>query len=163
VEEGVDLAVRIGNLPDSGLVARQLGQTRRIVVASPGYLARAGTPQQPRDLPGHQLIRFSGFDRPEDWRFEKDGVGERIPITPRLTTNSADAAICAAELDGGLTRVLSYQAAEGLRAGRLRIVLDGYETAARPIQIVRPAGRLLSAKLRAFIEMAVETRDWNFG
>lgn len=163
VEEGVDLAVRIGNLPDSGLVARQVGQTRRVVVAAPGYLARAGTPQAPRDLLRHDLIRFSGFDRPEDWHFAKDGVEERIPVTPRFTTNSADAAICAAELEGGLTRVLSYQATEALRAGRLVRVLDGYETEVRPIQIVRPAARLVPAKLRAFTEMAVETRDWNFG
>jgi len=162
VEEGVDLAVRIGHLPDSGLVARQLGQTRRIVVGSPTYLARTGAPREPRDLLAHRLIRFSGFDRPEDWLFQKEGMEQRIPIIPRLVTNSADAAIRAAELDGGLTRVLSYQSAESLRAGRLRRVLEDYETEIRPIQMVRPAARLLPAKLRAFIEMAVETRDWDF-
>ncbi|MDB5414740.1 MAG: transcriptional regulator, LysR family [Rubritepida sp.] len=162
VEEGVDLAIRIGQLPDSGLVARQLGQTRRVVVASPGYLDRAGTPQRPAEILGHDLIRSAGYDAPADWRFEKDGVEERIPIVPRLFTNSADAALCAAEMDGGLTMLLLYQAIEAVRAGRLRMVLEDYEPPPRPIQIVRPAARLLSAKLRAFIEMAVETRDWDF-
>lgn len=162
VEEGVDLAIRIGNLPDSGLVARVLGHTRRVVVASPEYLARSGTPGVPDDLAAHRLIRFAAFDAPETWRFERDGAEIRVPVTPALSTNSADAAIAVAERGGGLTRVLSYQAAEGLRAGRLHIVLAEYEPPARAIQIVRPASRLVSAKLRAFIDFAAETVDWDF-
>lgn len=163
VEEGVDLAVRIGRLPDSALVVRPLGQTRRVVVGSSAYLERHGAPRTPGDLMGHQLIHFAGFDGPEEWRFERDGVEERVAIAPRLFTNSADAAIRVAERDGGLARVLSYQAMEAIRAGRLRIVLAEFEPPMRPIQIVRPAARLVSAKLRAFIDLAAATVDWDFG
>jgi len=162
VEEGVDLAVRIGNLPDSGLVARALGRTRRVLVGSPAYLDRAGIPREPADLAKHALIRFAGFDGPEEWRFEREGVEQRVALAPRLFTNSADAAIRVAEHDGGLARVLSYQAMEAVRAGRLVIVLAEFEAPARPIQIVRPAARLVSAKLRAFIDLAAETADWDF-
>lgn len=162
VEEGVDLAVRIGRLPDSGLVARPLGRTRRVLVGAPAYLERAGIPRAPAELARHELIRFGSFDAPEEWRFERNGVEERIALLPRLLTNSADAAIRVAERGGGLARVLSYQAAEALRAGRLRIVLAEFEPPARPIQIVRPAARLVSAKLRAFIDLAAETADWDF-
>lgn len=162
VEEGVDLAIRIGALPDSGLVSRVLGRTRRVVVAAPDYLARRGTPAAPEELAAHRIIRFAGFEGSEAWRFERDGAELRVPVSPVLGTNSADAAIAIAERGEGLTRVLSYQAAAGLRAGRLRIVLAEFEPPARPIQIVRPAARLVSAKLRAFIDLAAETVDWDF-
>lgn len=163
VEEGVDLAVRIGRLPDSGLVARPLGRVRQVLVGSPAYLDHAGTPLEPADLERHDLIRLGGFEGPEEWRFERAGLEARIPIAPRLFTNSADAAIRVAERDGGLARVLSYQAREAIQAGRLRIVLAEFEPPMRPIQIVRPAARLVSAKLRAFIDLAAETVDWDFG
>lgn len=162
VEEGVDLAIRIGALPDSGLVARVLGHSRRIVVAAPSYLERHGTPLAPQDLAAHRLLRFANVEGPESWRFEREGKEIRVPVSPVLSTNSADAAIAVAERGEGLTRVLSYQAAEGLRAGRLGIVLAEFEPPARPIQIVRPAARLVSAKLRAFIDLAAETVDWDF-
>ena len=82
---------------------------------------------------------------------------------PRLVTNSADAAIQYAEQGGGLTRVLAYQAAEAVNAGRLRIVLEAFEQPALPIHIVYPTSRLLSAKVRAFVDLVVETSDWHFG
>ncbi|MBS7810074.1 LysR family transcriptional regulator [Roseococcus pinisoli] len=163
VEEGIDLAIRIGHLPDSGLAARPLGRTRQVLVASPGYLAQAGVPQEPADLARHQLIRFAGFDGPEEWRFQREGVEQRVTVAPRLLTNSADAAIRAAERDIGLARVLSYQAREAIQAGRLQVVLGEFEPPARPIQLVWPAARLVSAKLRAFIDLAAGTTDWDFG
>ena len=160
VEEGVDCAIRIGHLPDSGLVARRLGETRRIIVAAPGYLARHGTPEDPREVTAHRVIRFSAFEGAEEWRLFRAGVEERVPIAPRLVTNSADAALCAAEREGGLTMVLAYQAREGIAAGRLVRILRGFEPPTLPIQIAWPATRLIPAKLRAFIELAAELGEW---
>lgn len=160
VDEGVDCAVRLGHLPDSGLVARRLGETRRVVVAAPGYLAQHGTPREPAEVTAHRIIRFSAFEGAEEWRFLRDGVEERVAIHPRLVTNSADAAICAAEQGGGLTMVMFYQARAAVLAGRLTRILTEFEPPPVPIQIAWPSARLLPAKLRAFIGTAAETCDW---
>ncbi|MGH6678910.1 MAG: LysR family transcriptional regulator [Bradyrhizobium sp.] len=163
VEDGVDLAVRIGHLPDSSLVARQVGEMRRIVVASPAYLKSQGEPKTPEALTSHQTISFGATAAAADWRFLKDGSELRVSVTPRLATNSADAAIRYAAEGGGLTRVLAYQAAEAIRRGRLSIVLAKFEQPILPIHIVYPTSRLLSAKVRAFVDLVVETADWRFG
>ena len=160
VDDGVDLAVRIGDLADSSLVARQVGEMRRITVATPGYLKRHGEPKTPEDLREHQTILFGPAT---NWRFVQDGRDIEVTPTPRFTSNSADAALQYAEAGGGITRVLAYQAAEGLKRGRLKILLAKYEQPALPIHIVYPTSRLLSAKVRAFIDLVVETADWNFG
>ena len=160
VEDGVDLAVRIGHLPDSSLVARHVGEMRRIVVASTGYLREHGEPGTPEAVVAHATIQFGAVP---DWRFVRDGRELRITGTPRFVTNSADAALQYAEQGGGLTRVMAYQAADSLRAGRLRIVLAQFEQPALPIHIVYPTSRLLSAKVRAFIDLVVEVSDWHFG
>ncbi|WP_429024249.1 LysR family transcriptional regulator [Bradyrhizobium sp. I1.14.4] len=163
VEDGVDLAVRIGHLPDSTLVARHVGQMRRIVVASAGYLKLRGEPKRPADLTAHDTIQFGAMTATPDWRFMEDGQEIRITPTPRFTSNSSDAAIQYAEQDGGLTRVMAYQAAESLKARRLRIVLGSFEQPAVPIHVVYPTTRLLSAKVRTFIDLVTETTDWQFG
>jgi DNA-binding transcriptional LysR family regulator len=163
VEDGIDLAVRIGHLADSSLVARQLGVMRRIVVAAPAYLKRHGEPKTPQAIASHQAIQFGATAVTGEWRFI-DGSGEiRVGIAPRLATNSADAALQYAEQGGGLTRVLAYQAAEAIRRGRLKTVLEKFEQPPLPIHIVYPTSRLLSAKVRAFIDLAVDISDWNFG
>src|SRR5271165_430602 len=163
VEDGVDLAVRIGQLPDSSLVARQVGDMRRIVVASPAYLKAHGEPKTPEALTHHQIIQFGGSALTADWRFARDGEEFRINVTPRFTSNVADAAIQYALAGGGLTRVLAYQAADAIKRGRLKIVLQKFAIAALPIHILYPTSRLLSAKVRAFIDLVVETADWRFG
>ncbi|MGZ5873505.1 MAG: LysR family transcriptional regulator [Bradyrhizobium sp.] len=163
VEEGVDLAVRIGHLADSSLVARQVGEMRRIVVASSRYLKAHGEPTSPEAIASHQTIQFGAMSASPDWRFVKEGREIRIAPTPRLTTNSADAAIQYAAQGGGLTRVLAYQAADAIRAGRLKIVLVKFEQPPLPIHIVYPTSRLLSAKVRSFIDLVVEVSDWHFG
>jgi DNA-binding transcriptional LysR family regulator len=163
VEEGVDLAVRIGHLADSSLVARHVGEMRRIVVASPGYLKTRGQPRTPEAVASHRTILFGAMSASPDWRFVSDGREIRIAPTPRLITNSADAAIQYAAQDGGLTRVLAYQAADAIRNGRLKIVLAKFEQPALPIHIVYPTSRLLSAKVRTFIDLVVEISDWHFG
>jgi DNA-binding transcriptional LysR family regulator len=163
VEDGIDLAVRIGHLPDSTLVARHVGEMRRIVVASPGYLEVRGEPKRPADIPSHDTIQFGAMTAALDWRFVEDGQEIRIASTPRFATNSSDAAIQYAEADGGLTRVMAYQAAESLRAGRLKVILAPFEQKAMPIHIVYPTSRLLSAKVRTFIDLVAEMADWHFG
>ena len=163
VEDGVDLAVRIGHLADSSLVARHVGEMRRIVVASPGYLKSHGEPKTPEAIASHQTIQFGGATASPDWRFVRDGKEVRFAPVPRLTTNSADAAIGYAVRGGGLTRVLAYQAADAIKAGRLKILLAKFEPAPLPIHIVYPTSRLLSAKVRTFIDLVVEISDWHFG
>ncbi len=163
VEEGVDLAVRIGHLADSSLVARHVGDMRRITVASPGYLKSRGEPKRPQDIAAHDTIRFAAYSGLTEWRFADNGNDFRLNHTPRLSTNTADAAIQYAEAGGGLTRVLAYQAAEGIKRGRLKVVLTKFEQPPLPIHIVYPTSRLLSAKVRTFVDLVVEISDWHFG
>jgi len=163
VEDGVDLAVRIGHLADSSLVARHVGEMRRIVVASSGYLKSHGEPVTPEAVASHQTIQFGAATAPPDWRFVRDGREVRVAPTPRFATNSADAAIQYAAQGGGLTRVLAYQAADAIKNGRLKIVLAKFEPPALPIHIVYPTSRLLSAKVRTFIDLVIDISDWHFG
>jgi DNA-binding transcriptional LysR family regulator len=151
--------VRIGHLADSSLVARGVGDMRRIVVASPDYLKQRGEPDTPAAIVAHDTIQFGT----SNWDFVADGREVRVPCTPRFITNSADAAILHAEQGGGLTRVLAYQAAEAIEAGRLQIVLEEFEQAPLPIHIVYPTSRLLSAKVRTFVDLVIEVSDWRFG
>src|SRR5665213_1758304 len=163
LEDGVDLAVRIGHLADSSLVARQVGEMRRIVVASPGYLKAHGEPRTPEAIGSHQTIQFGAATASSDWRFLEDGREVHMASAPRFITNSSDAAIQYAEQDGGLTRVMFYQAADALKRGRLGIVLAKFEQPPVPIHLVYPTSRLLSATVRAFIDLVVELSAWHFG
>jgi DNA-binding transcriptional LysR family regulator len=163
VEDGVDLAVRIGHLADSSLVARLVGEMRRIVVASNEYLKQRGEPNTPEAIASHETIQFGAMTTSPDWRFVEGGREMRVACTPRFATNSADAAIQYAEQGGGLTRVLAYQAAEAIKGGRLRVVLAKFEQPPLPIHIVYPTSRLLSAKVRTFIDLVTDITDWHFG
>jgi DNA-binding transcriptional LysR family regulator len=163
VEDGVDLAVRIGHLPDSTLVARHVGEMRRIVVASSGYLRERGEPKRPEAIASHETIQFGATAASPEWQFVEAGRDIRVACTPRLTTNSADAAIQYAERGGGLTRVLAYQAADAIKRGRLKVVLEKFEPPPLPIHIVYPTSRLLSAKVRTFIDLVIEISGWHFG
>ena len=160
VEDGVDLAVRIGHLPDSSLVARLVGEMPRIVVASSAYLKARGEPKTPEATASHDTIQFGVTP---EWRFAKDGRELRVTTTPRFITNSADAAIQYAEQGGGLADVMAYQAADAIKGGRLRVVLAKFQRPALPIHIVYPTSRLLSAKVRTFIDLVIETSQWRFG
>src|SRR5664279_5009016 len=163
VEDGVDIAVRIGHLSDSSLVARHVGEMRRIVVAAPGYLKERGQPKTPGAVASHQTIQFGATTASPDWRFVEEGREVRVACIPRFVTNSADAAIQYAEAGGGLTRVLAYQAAESIKAGRLKIALTKFEEPPLPIHLVYPTSRLLSSKVRTFIDLVTEISDWHFG
>ena len=159
VEDGVDLAVRIGHLADSSLVARRVGDMRRIVVASPAYLKQRGEPKNPAAVASHDTIQFGATD----WHFVEQGRDIRIACTPRFATNSSDAALQYAEQGGGLTRVMAYQADAAIKAGRLKIVLAKFEQPPLPIHIVYPTSRLLSAKVRTFVDLVSAITDWRFG
>ena len=163
VEDGVDLAIRIGQLADSSLVARQVGEMRRIVVGSPGYLKTRGEPMTPEALASHATIQFGSSAASSDWRFLRDGREVRVSYAPRFITNSADAAVQHAEAGGGLTRVMAYQAADAIKRGALKVVLAKCELPPLPVHIVYPTSRLLSAKVRTFIDLVIETTDWRFG
>jgi DNA-binding transcriptional LysR family regulator len=162
VEEGIDLALRIGHLDDSTLIARRIGATRRVVVASPAYLAKHGAPQSPADLRAHDTITFGGLGDSVAWRFVIGGVEQRVTVASRYTTNSADSAVWYAAEGGGLAMVLAYQAADAINDKRLQIVLEEFERPALPIQFVYPASRLLSAKVRTFVDLALATCRWEF-
>ncbi|NIY77511.1 LysR family transcriptional regulator [Thalassospira sp. HF15] len=159
VEEGIDLAVRIGDLADSSLSAVRVGQVGQTVCASPDYFARFGMPETPAELGAHRIIATTGSSARLDWRFKSPDNGRKINLSPdaRWQTNSIEAARNAA-LDGwGILRMLSYQAAPFIADGRLVPVLADYAPDPVPIHLVHPEGRNAPAKVRAFIDMAAET------
>jgi DNA-binding transcriptional LysR family regulator len=155
IDEHIDLALRIGELPDSSLIAVRLGTIGRVVCASPAYLAAHGVPAHPEDLAGHDAVTFSGLSSTREWSFRVDGTTERFPVRSRLTVNTAEAALDAVMAGAGLTRVMSYQAAAAVRDGRLVMVLRDYAPEPNPISLVYPSGRLVPLKLRAFLDFAV--------
>jgi DNA-binding transcriptional LysR family regulator len=156
IEEHVDLALRIGTLPHSNLVATQVGTIRRVVCASPAYLERFGWPRSLEDLAAHQCITFEGLEAVTSWTFAgTDGQKRQARVRSRMTVSTADAAIDAAVLGLGLTRVLSYQVAEALQDGRLVRVLAEEESPAAPASLIYPGQGRLPMKTRAFIDFAV--------
>jgi DNA-binding transcriptional LysR family regulator len=156
IEEHIDVALRIGALPDSNLVATQVGAIRRVVCASPAYLQRFGMLRTLDDLAAHRCIRFDGLDAASAWVFAgPDGQKQQAAVHSRLTVTTADAAIAAAVLGLGLTRVLSYQVADALRDGRLVRVLADAEPVAMPASLIYPGQGRLPMKTRAFIDFAV--------
>jgi DNA-binding transcriptional LysR family regulator len=155
VEEGLDVAVRIATLPASGLVARRVGSIRQVLCGSPDYFARRGEPEKPADLASHAVIGRDGLFGHSEWLFGKDS-SIRVPVSPRLICNTNDAAIAAAVAGWGLSRFQSYQVAPEVEAGRLKIVLAEYEREPVPIHIVHAEGRMVSARVRAFVDFAVE-------
>ena len=158
VDEGIDVAVRIGHLPDSGLHAVNVGYVRRVICAAPEYLLRAGVPLSPAALAQHQLIATMGNWSSQEWQFaDARGRKQSVTIHPRLLCNNNEAAIAAATAGWGMTRVLSYQISRELAAGQLQVVLDPFEEEKLPIHILYNAGRSAPAKVRAFIDLAVST------
>lgn len=155
LDEGLDLAVRIGPMPDSSLVAQTVGETRRIVCASPAYLAARGRPRRPADLAGHNCVRFTGLGAAPEWEFVVRGKAVRVPVGGGLVTNQVEAGLDACARGLGCGRFLSYQAAAFLDDGRLERLLAEFEPPAVPVSIVYPHSRLLSSRVRAFVDWAV--------
>ncbi len=156
LEEGVDLAVRIAELPDSSMQAVRVGTVRRVICASPDYLERHGIPLIPDDLHGHCTISVNPLAPVSEWRLMDKGAAAVVKLAPRMTTNGNESAIAAAVTGFGLTRVLSYQVAEYLRDGRLKVVLSEFEPPALPVSVVHYEGRHASRKARAFLDLAIE-------
>lgn len=152
MDEHADVAVRIGELPDSMLMATEVGTVRRVVCASPAYLATHGVPTTPQDLAGHDCITFEVLASMRAWVFGAGKSELSVPVHSRLTVNTAEAAIAAAILGVGLIRVLSYQVADSVRDNELSIVLDEFESAPLPINLVHKGQTPLPLKLRAFFD-----------
>jgi len=154
VEDHFDLALRIGQLPDSSLVAIGVGSIRRVVCASPAYLAEHGTPTIPEGLGTHDCITFEGLSSAAPWSFAKGKTDVTVQVRSRLQVNTAEAAVDAAIAGVGLTKVLSYQVDAAVRSGMLRIVLQEFEPEPWPVSLVHAGHGLLPVKLRAFLDFA---------
>ncbi len=155
LEEGIDLAVRIGPLPDSALVARPVGSTRRVLCATPEYLKAHGTPEHPRGLARHRLIRFTGLDGGQDWVFQRGAETVRVPVADVFACNHVDVAVEACTKGLGCGRFLAYQVRRLLDGGQLVRLLPQWEPEAAAVSIVYPHSRLLSPRIRAFVDWAV--------
>jgi len=155
VEERFDVAVRIGELPDSSLVARRVGSVRLVVSGSNAYFAARGAPNVPNELRDHDCITFESIASAETWTFGAGRTESVIPVHSRLVVNTAEAAIDAAVAGVGVTRTLSYQVAGKLRSGALALALQDFEPEPWPVSLVHAGGRLLPLKVRAFLDFAV--------
>ena len=156
IDEGVDVAVRIAELPNSSLSAIKVGQVRPVLCASPDYLERHGTPQAPGDLSRHHLVEFTAMTLGGEWTFEKGRKREVFRPHSRLSSNSGDVAITAAVAGRGIVRVLSYQVAQQLQSGELKLVLDHFSPPSVPVHIVHKEPGQTSARVRAVVDFLVD-------
>lgn len=158
IDEGIDLALRIAHLPDSSLIAVRVGEVRRVLCASPQYLKSHGKISVPADLPKQRVIALSDTVQSDTWSFPVSPGAKRshkVKIQPRLIVNTTEGAIGSA-IDGyGISRALSYQIHEHVRAGRLELLLEHYEPPPLPVHLIVPEGRLQVAKIRAFVDFAL--------
>jgi DNA-binding transcriptional LysR family regulator len=158
VDEELDVGIRIGTLTGSGLVARRVGEVRRLLIASPAYVARRGLPKHPKDLLNHDLIYVFGRPQKPEWRFRGAAPSERVVrLQPCLAVNEIDAMLLAVGEGRGIGRAFSYQVADEIRAGRLVRILREFEPPPSPVQIVVPSNRHAAARVRAFVDLAAAT------
>lgn len=156
MEEGIDVGVRIGELPDSSMRAVPVGHVRRVICAAPAYLAAHGAPRTPEELALHTIVLSAGSSTPPDWRFANAGRTQSLRFQPRLVVNSNDTAIEAVRRGFGVTRLLSYQAAPFLASGELQLLLEDYATPGIPVSIVHRDSRQGSARIRSFVDLMAE-------
>jgi DNA-binding transcriptional LysR family regulator len=156
IDEGLDVAVRIGTLADAGIVARRVGEVRRMLVASSDYVARRGLPHTLDDLAQHDVIFTSIRASAPEWRFRHGGQDRILQLTPRLIVNEIDAVLLAAKAGRGIARMLSYQVADEIAQGSLVRLLPHLEEATLPVQLVVSSARHMAPKLRAFLDHATE-------
>jgi DNA-binding transcriptional LysR family regulator len=154
IEEGIDVALRIANLADSSLIAARVGAVRLVTCAAPAYLKANGTPRAPSDLIQHHCIASANLSATDRWAYRVDGEEQLAAIRSRLAVTTAEAAIDAAIAGIGITRVLSYQAASAIKAGKLKLLLRPFELLEIPVSLVHPEGRLTPPKVRAFLDFA---------
>jgi DNA-binding transcriptional LysR family regulator len=156
VDEGMDVAIRIGHLPDSGLRAIKVGQVRRVLCASPDYLDKFGSPEHPTELAQHSIISSSHVSPHTEWRFNAEKEALLVKLDPRLTVTSNDAALSAAVSGLGIARLLSYQVWSEVEKGSLRLILEAYEEEPWPVHVVHREDKLGSSKVRSFIDNIVD-------
>lgn len=156
IDEGFDVAVRIGQMPESNLIAVTVGEVRRVVCASPQYLSDRGPLRDPADLQKHDCIAITPLAPNETWSFaggRNTSTSRHVRIQPRLTVNSPEAGIASCLRGSGVVRVLSYQVADEVASGKLKIVLGSFEPPAVPVQVVLPEARMAAAKTRTFLDL----------
>ena len=156
MDEGIDVAVRIGDLPDSSMQAIRVGQVRRVICASPAYLKQRGTPKSPQDLLKQDVINASAVTASAEWKFADKGRSYGVKLSPRLTTSTNDSAIAATLTGLGLSRLMSYQVADQVRCGELKIVLSNYEASPLPVHVLHREGRHASKRVRTFLDLAID-------
>ena len=156
MDEGMDVAVRIGELPDSSMQAVRVGSVRRVICGAPSYLQEHGIPMAPEELAAHQCISANAVTPAAEWRLVRDGAPCIVKMHTRLSTTTNDSAIAAAVGGYGLAGLLSYQVTDQLRTGQLKIVLREFESAPMPVHLVHREGRHASQKARAFLDLAIE-------
>lgn len=159
VEEDIHLAIRVGRLPDSALVARKLGEVRMIVCAAPSYIARCGVPRSPDELSRHDCLVFSDQPGPVEWRFKSAGTRHAARITGRLWTNALDVLTAAAIGGAGIVRAPSWQVAPDIERGRLLRILEDYETLPAPVNVLFERARRTSPSVRAFLDYLMESTE----
>ena len=156
MEEGVDVGIRVGELPDSSLKAVRVGQIRRVLCASPQYLAEYGVPNHPHDLQQHRIVAATGVTPSVEWKFWQEQQALSVRLRPRLTVTTNDGAIESALAGFGVTRLMSYQIAHFVESGQLQILLPDFESAPLPIHVLHREGRHKSARVRSFVDLVVE-------
>ena len=156
MDEGVDVAVRIGDLPDSSMQAIRVGTVRRVICGAPDYLEKSGIPQVLEDLAAHTIVSAAAVTPSPEWRMLENGEPRVVKVHARMTTTTNDSAVAAVVSGFGLTRLLSYQVADQLREGKLKTVLAEFEPAALPVHLLHREGRHASPKARAFLDMAID-------
>jgi DNA-binding transcriptional LysR family regulator len=155
LDDQIDVALRIGSLADSDLIATRVGSLRRVMCASPPYLATRGTPVVPDDLEHHSVISFTGVSQTNVWTFSSGGEEIAVPFRSRLSVTTIEGAIDAALAGAGLIRAMSYQVCDHVRSGRLKTMLAGFEPPPPPVHLVYGRQNRLPLKLRAFVDFAV--------
>jgi len=156
LDEGLDVAIRIGDLKDSSLYATQAGYVQRVVCASPKYLKKHGTPRKPSDLADHEIIHAMTVETSTTWRFNSIKGSESVKVSPRLQCSQNCAALEATKLGLGITRLMSYQVSQELQDGSLKRILRDFEMKPLPVSIVHLEGRHANAKIKTFIDLAVQ-------
>jgi DNA-binding transcriptional LysR family regulator len=155
LEEHVDVVVRVGELPDSSMIATRVGVIRQVLCASPAYLKRRGAPKAPVDLAKHDCVILGGYHTSFGWEFVIDKTTRAIHVPSRLTVNLGEAAVAAAVAGAGIARVLSYLIDDLLKSRSLVTLLEAYEPLPIPVSIIYPSQRQVPLKLRAFLDFAV--------
>jgi len=155
LDEHIDVALRVGDLADSSLIAVRVGEIYRVACASPAYLKSRGTPKSPDDLCAHDCISYSPMQSPTTWRFKREQIEHVVPVRSRFVASNLESACDAARAGIGIAEAFSYLVAESIRSGKLVPLLQDFQPPPQPVSFVYSPNRFMPAKLRAFLDFAV--------